>query len=306
MSAPAKPSVPSPFPWYYRPLQWLLLGLAHLPLPVLHRVADGFYLLMRFGLRYRRRVVLDNLRRSFPERSEAEIRRLGNGFYRHFADVIVEILKLAAITPAEMTRRVRIRNAELFTCHFEAGRTVLALGSHIGNWEWILPAGAVAFPGKADGIYKPLHNPFFEHFMRQLRTHTGARLIPMRETLRDMLRLRGQPRSLSMLSDQSPGGPEQTYWTTFLHQDTAFYTGADKLAAQFGCPVLYVNIQRQRRGYYEIIVEELHDGQAPVAKDQHVITEAFARRVERDIRARPTEYLWSHRRWKHQRGEAVK
>ncbi|RTQ45336.1 lauroyl acyltransferase [Hymenobacter gummosus] len=278
-----------------------MLGLAHLPLPVLHRLADALYLLMRFVLRYRQRVVLQNLRNSFPEKPEAEIRRLQHGFYRHFADVIVEILKLAAISPAETRQRVQIRNAELFFKHFEAGRTVLALGSHIGNWEWILPAGAVYFPGKADGVYKPLHNPFFEDFMLRLRTHTGARLIPMRDTLRDMLRLRGQPRSLSMLSDQSPGGLEQTYWTDFLHQDTPFYTGADKLAAQFRCPVLYVNIVRQRRGYYDIIVEELHDGEAPLNKDAHVITEQFARRVERDIRARPADYLWSHRRWKHKR-----
>lgn len=294
---PAQP----PFPWYYRPLQGLLLGLAHLPLPVLHGLADGLYLLMRFGLRYRQRVVLQNLRNSFPDKPEAEIRRLQHGFYRHFADVIVEILKLAAISPAEMRRRVQIHNLELFERHFAAGRMVLALGSHIGNWEWILPAGAVYFPGKADGVYKPLHNPFFEHFMLQLRTHTGARLIPMRDTLRDMVRLRGQPRSLSMLSDQSPGGPEQTYWTEFLHQDTAFYTSADKLAAQFGCPVLYVNIVRRRRGYYDLTVEELHDGQTPLEKGSHTITEAFARRVERDIRAQPADYLWSHRRWKNKR-----
>lgn len=300
MNTAAKPPA-RPFPWYYLPVQWLLLALAHLPLWWLHRLADGLYLLMRFVLNYRQRVVLENLRNSFPEKPEAEIRQLQRGFYRHFADVIVEILKLAAISPAEMRRRVQIRNLELFERHFAAGRTVLALGSHIGNWEWILPAGAVYFPGKADGVYKPLHNPFFEQFMLQLRTHTGARLIPMRDTLRDMLRLRGQPRSLSMLSDQSPGGLEQTYWTDFLHQDTPFYTGADKLAAQFGCPVLYVNIVRRRRGYYEIIVEELHDGQTPLDKTAHVITEEFARRVERDIRAQPADYLWSHRRWKHKR-----
>ncbi|KAA9332499.1 lauroyl acyltransferase [Hymenobacter busanensis] len=275
-----------------------MLGLARLPLSVLHVVADGFYLLMRYGLRYRQKVVLQNLRNSFPERSEAEIRQISAGFYRHFADVIVEILKLAAISPAELRRRVQIRNAELFTEQFGAGRTVLALGSHIGNWEWILPTGAVTFPDKAHGVYKPLSNPFFEHFMLRLRTRTGAHLIPMRDTLRDMLRRRGQPRSLSMLSDQSPASPEQTYWTTFLHQETAFYTGADKLAAQFHCPVLYVNIVRQRRGYYEISVEQLHDGTAPLDKDAHAITEAFARCVERDIRARPADYLWSHRRWK--------
>lgn len=287
-----------PYAWYYLPLNWLLLGLAHLPLPVLHRIADVFYLLMRYVLRYRSRVVLENLRRSFPERTEAEIQQFSADFYRHFADVIVEILKLAAISPAEMARRVQIKNAGLFTNQFAAGRTVLALGSHIGNWEWILPTGAVYFPGKADGVYKPLRNAFFEDFMLRLRTRTGSHLIPMRDTLRDMLRRRGQPRSLSMLSDQSPASPEHTYWTTFLHQETAFYTGADKLAAQFKCPVLYVNIVRLRRGYYEIVAEQLHDGDAPLDKDGHAITEAFARCVERDIQAKPADYLWSHRRWK--------
>jgi KDO2-lipid IV(A) lauroyltransferase len=150
-------------------------------------------------------------------------------------------------------------------------------------------------------VYKPLSNPFFENFVYRLRTQTGAKLVPMRDTLRHLVRHRNEGRVLSLLSDQSPSRADQQFWTTFLHQDTAFYTGADKMAAQFHCPVVYVSIRRRRRGYYEMQLTELYDGEAPLPKDGHQITEAFARQLERDIRIDPANYLWSHRRWKHKR-----
>ncbi|SMB90113.1 lipid A biosynthesis acyltransferase [Hymenobacter roseosalivarius DSM 11622] len=288
-----------PYPWYYRPLEWMLTGLAHLPLSVLYVVADGFYLVMAYGLRYRKRVVLTNLRNSFPEKTEAQIQHLAKDFYRHFAELLVEILKLGDISAAELKQRVHMPNPEVLEKLLAKGGPVLALGSHAGNWEWIITAGAVWLGPRADGVYKPLANPFFEDFVYRLRTQTGARLVPMRDTLRHLVRHRNEGRVLSMLSDQSPSRADQQYWTQFLHQETAFYTGADKLAAQFHCPVVYVSIRRQRRGYYEMRLVELYDGETSLPKDGHQITEAFARQLERDIQAAPADYLWSHRRWKH-------
>ncbi|RZK17650.1 MAG: hypothetical protein EOO56_17520 [Hymenobacter sp.] len=101
-------------PWYYRWLAAPLLAVAHLPFPVLYLVARGIYLLLAYGLRYRQRVVLDNLRHAFPEKSEVEVRRIGRQFYWHFAQVLVEILKMAAISPVELSRRVRFANADSF------------------------------------------------------------------------------------------------------------------------------------------------------------------------------------------------
>ncbi|UYZ65111.1 lysophospholipid acyltransferase family protein [Hymenobacter weizhouensis] len=291
-----------PFPWYYRPVEWLLLGLARLPWPVLYGLANVIYGLLAYVLRYRRRVILTNLRNSFPEKTEAEIQRLSHTFYRHFSQVMVEILKLAVMPPAELLSRVQFRNAELLDRWLAEGRLVLALGSHAGNWEWILTSGALRLrQGAVDGVYKPLMNPFFEHFLLRLRTRTGAHLVPMRETLRHMVQHRHEARVLSLLSDQAAGPEDKPHWTTFLHQETSFYTGADRLAAQFNCPVAYVNIRRLRRGYYELVVAELHDGQTPLNKNATVITEAFARHLERDIQSAPADYLWSHRRWKHKR-----
>ncbi|AYA37120.1 lauroyl acyltransferase [Hymenobacter oligotrophus] len=289
------------FAWYYLPLEWLLLGLSSLPMPVLYLVADGFYLLMRYVLRYRHQVVFGNIRNSFPDKPEAWVRDTAHGFYRHFADTIVEILKMATISPAEFNRRVVITNPELGDAYFAKGRTIMTLGSHHGNWEWIAPTGAQRWPGKVDGVYKPLSNPFFEYFVYRLRTRLGTGLIPMRETLRDMEANRGQVRSLCMLSDQCPPKSKYAYWTRTLNQDTAFFTGSDRLAVQYNCPVLYASIRKVRRGYCTITLEEIYDGSAELNLAEHPITEAFARRIERDIMERPSEYLWSHRRWKLQK-----
>ncbi|MGI4823999.1 MAG: lysophospholipid acyltransferase family protein [Janthinobacterium lividum] len=296
------------YAWYYYPLNWLLLALARLPLAVLYVLARGIYLLLAYVVRYRWRAVLENLRNSFPEKSAAEVQVIGRQFYWHFAQVIVEILKLAAISPAELQRRVRFVNPELMTRPFLENRPVLSLGSHRGNWEWILSGAALEFPGRAAGVYKPLNNKFFEEFMRHLRTRLGANAVPMLATLRYLVQHRGKGHTLSLLTDQAAGPEDRPYWTDFMHQDAGFYTSAERLAQQFNCAVLYVGITRVRRGYYEIKFSELPDGQAAAAvasasndAQRYPITEAFVRHLEADIRATPEQYLWTHRRWKHKR-----
>ena len=294
---------PRPYAWYFEPLRWLLLGLAHLPLAVLYVFAELIYLLLAYGVRYRWRVVTENLRNSFPEKTPAEIARIGKAFYRHFSQVVVEILKLAAMPPAELQQRLRFTNPELMTRHFADQRLVLSLGSHMGNWEWILSGAALEFPGRAAGVYKPLNNLFFEHFMRRLRTRLGADAVPMLATLRYLVAHRGEGCTLSLLTDQAAGPEDKPYWTQFLNQDTSFYTSADRLATQLDCAVLYVGIRRVRRGYYEVTFTELPDGRAAKGAPAGTfpITEAFARQLETDMRASPEQYLWTHRRWKHQR-----
>jgi KDO2-lipid IV(A) lauroyltransferase len=296
MSAPARP-----YAWYFYPLDWLLLAVAHLPLGVLYVLARAIYLLLAYVVRYRWRVVLDNLRHAFPEKAEADIWQIGRQFYWHFAQVLVEILKLAAISPAELHRRVRFTNPELMTGPFAQNRFVLSLGSHLGNWEWILSGAALEFGGRSGGVYKPLNNKFFEHFMRRLRTRLGADAVPMSGTLRYLVQHRRQGRTLSLLTDQAAGPEDRPYWTEFMHREAGFYTSAERLAQQLG-------IRRARRGYYEITFTELPDGQAAATAaraaneaQRYPITEAFVRCLEADIRATPAQYLWTHRRWKHKR-----
>ena len=137
--------------------------------------------------------------------------------------------------------------------------------------------------------------------MLRLRTHLGAHLIPMKDTLRDFMRRKSIPRIISMLSDQTPPRGEIQYWTTFLNQETAFYVGADKLSASFKYPVIFVGNRRVKRGHYEFKFEMLHDLVSPLGSEEFPITERYARKLEKWIQDNPADYLWSHRRWKHKR-----
>lgn len=292
-------------PLYY-PLWLLLKGMAALPLPVLYLLANGLYLLLYYVTGYRKQVVRQNLQVAFPEKREAEIAGITKAFYRQFADVLVEILHMAGMGKTETQRRVRFTNPGLLAGYVEAGTPVIILGSHVGNWEWGVPATAVTFNFPAEGVYKPLNNPFFEVFMLHARSRLGAHLIKMKETLREFAAKRKVPRVIGLLSDQTPMRHEITFWTQFMHQDTPFYTGAEKLAKRFGYPVLFLDVQRTSRGHYTLTFELISDG-APAdaaTTDDHFITETFARKLEAAIRRAPANYLWTHKRWKHRREAA--
>ncbi len=289
---------------YYLP--WLLLkGLSLLPLSVLYVLGDFLYVLVYYVIGYRRKVVISNLQNSFPEKDGKEIKQISKAFYRQFMQVIVEILRLASMKKAEMQRRITFTNQEVLDQFVKSGTPVITMGSHSGNWEWVLPAGAVQFDFPAEGIYKPLTNPFFEEFMLHIRSHLGTRLIRMKETMRDFVKNRKNPRVIAMLSDQTPPFGEIQYWTTFLNQETAFYVGAEKLANTFGYPVLFLDVYRQERGHYVLTFEVLSDGTAKPTEGAYPITEAFARKLENSIHRAPADYLWTHKRWKHKKPQAA-
>ena len=292
-------------PLYY-PLWLLLKGLGALPLSVLYGLASFLYFLLYYVTGYRKKVVLQNLRISFPDKTEQELQLITKAFYKQFADVVVEILRLAGMSREEMQRRVTFSNPEVLANYVEAGQPVIILGTHVGNWEWSLSAAAVTFNFPAEGVYKPLNNPFFEAFMLHTRSRLGARLIKMKETLRDFVARRKQPRVVALLSDQSPLWSDINFWTSFMNQDTPFYTGAEKLSNMFGYPVLFLDVKRTSRGHYSLTFDEISDGeQSQAAEDAFPITEAFAQKLEAAIRRAPSDYLWTHKRWKHKRPQAA-
>lgn len=292
-------------PWHYRVLSWPLLALAHLPLVMLHGFARLLYWVLAYVVRYRQQVVLDNLRHAFPEKSAAAIQRISRQFYWHFAQVMVEILKLASISASEMERRVHFTNPEMLGNYLAQGRQVLGVSSHLGNWEWLLAGAAVRFPGQVAGVYKPLTNKFFEYFVRRLRTRLGAQLVPMLGTLRYLVAHRQQGQILSLVSDQAAGPDDRPYWTDFLHRPAGFYTSIDRLAPQFKAVVLCINSRRVSRGYYQVTFTDLTGNNTPADPSpeaaRYPITAAFVQQLEADIHAAPEQYLWTHRRWKHKR-----
>ncbi len=271
--------------------------LSRLPLSVLYGLADVIYFLLAHVIRYRRRVVLDNLRQSFPSTSTLEISRLARGYYRNLAEILVEIIKLPAMQPADLKRRVVYTNPEIVLKLLNRGQSVIALGGHQCNWEWI-PSAAVLYGMPVDSVYKTLENPKFETLMQEIRSTFGPYLVPMTKLPREMVARRKMPRVLALVADQVPDKPEFAHWMPFLNRDTPFYPGAERLARSQQLPVVYMEMVRLRRGYYTatftLLADPPHDALPPGQ-----IMERYRDLLQASINRHPADWLWSHKRWKH-------
>lgn len=271
--------------------------LSRLPLPVLYVMADLIALVLEHGLRYRRAVLRDNLARAFPQLPAREIARLARGVYRNLSDVLVETLKAPALSAEALRRRVRIRNPEVLEPFTQAGQAVLFLASHQCNWEWLLLAMGARLERPIDPIYKPLHDRRIDQAMLALRSRFGARPIPVKSAVLEIMKRRNASAGFAMVADQAPPKEDEVYWTAFLGRDTAFYVGPETIARIGRFPVIFVAMKRLGRGRYEIALEVL--ATPPHAAAGYPIVEGYARRVEALVRAHPADWLWTHRRWKH-------
>lgn len=277
----------------YRALSWL-------PFPFLYAVSWFGYLLLYYVAGYRKAVVLQNISRAFPNRSEKEVTVLAKRFYRQLADVACEIVKARRMSKADFRRRVNLRNPELLVRYSEnKTRSVIVLTIHQGNWEWMLHGATIALGIPIDPVYKPLHNQTVDGLVYDIRSQFGSRPLPMAESARDILRRRREFRVFVMVADQSPTRHERRLWTEFMHQEAAFYLGAEVIAKMTGFPVLFAQCHRVRRGHYEIEFHEL--ALPPHDRDAHTITERYVELAERAIREEPESWLWSNRRWKRPR-----
>ncbi|MDR1103054.1 MAG: lysophospholipid acyltransferase family protein [Tannerella sp.] len=278
-------------------------SVALFPLRVLYVFSDVLCFFIHRVIRYRLKVVRRNLRNAFPDQTDRERRRTERRFYRHFADYIVETVKLAHISQEEVMRRARIRNPEIIRPLLAQGHTclILLLG-HYGNWEWF--TGATPFFGgevQVFQIYRPLKSPAFDRLFLFLRGRFHARGIRKNEVIRELIRLRqaGTPSLVVFMADQTPSKANLHYWTTFLHQESAILTGPERIASRLNLPVIYVDAQKVKRGYYTVDFELMTD--RPKEMPEHWITEEYARRMERSILRDPAYWLWTHKRWKYKK-----
>jgi len=278
-------------------LNWLITLL---PLRVLYLFSDFLYYILFYIVKYRRKVVGVNLRNSFPEKTETELNAIEKRFYRHLADLMVETLKLTHMSQKEQIRRISYTNLHIIDKLREEGRDVIAIVGHYNNWEWptLLP---YYLKYKTIIIYKPLQNRHFNDFVNKHRSQDGVVLAPTSNIIREIINYKKQNiRTLSIfISDQIPAIGDIKYWTRFLNQDTAVFTGAGKIASKYDMAVVYFHIQKTGRGYYNLDVELLYDHTAGLSENE--ITETHVRRLEEIIREKPEYWIWSHRRWKHKK-----
>lgn len=276
----------------------MVLLFSFLPYPWVYRISDFLAFVLSRVVGYRREVVYGQLRKSFPEKSAEEIDNIARASYHNLADILVESIKGMSQSREEYQERYIFLNPEVSEKYTTAGRPVVHGAAHYTNWEW----GAISYPlwftSPVYGFYKPLKNPRMEMYGRKLRGIFGMNLIPIKQTSGVFERNESQPAIYVFIADQSTYS-KNAHWVEFLGQDTACPQGVGKYGHMLNCPVIYVEMNRVKRGYYEIqLVELLPDQHNQSPKD---ITAIYMKHLENIIRKHPENWLWSHRRWKKKR-----
>ena len=275
----------------------LIYLIALLPFRALYWVSDFFYNILRLT-GYRQHVVIKNLRNSFPAKNEKEIQVIGRSYYHYLCDLTLETLKTLKMTKRETQSRCIFHQQVWLTKLHEEHQSIIIVMGHYGNWEWAGPSFTLNTPFQLVVVYRPLSHPYFEKMMAGMRTRFGTRITPVEKTLRDMVTTQKETTATAFIADQTATA-KNAFWTNFLNQDTAVFTGPEKLARKFNYPVIFMNVQRVKRGYYEITPELLFSN--PASTSENEISEAFTKRLEKEIVRDPVPWLWSHKRWKHKR-----
>ncbi len=284
---------------FYLTLPFIYL-VSILPFRMLYLLSDVVFFLMYRVLGYRKKVVFENLRRSFPGHTEQEIRDTGKQFYRFLCDLFLETFKTLTISRESMLRHCRLNESAKTLLESFAVRNqniILVMGHH-GNWEWGGNTFSLECGQQLFVIYHPLKNKYFNDLIVGMRTRFGTKLIPMADTFREMVRNKKTLSATAFIADQTPQ-PDHAYWTSFLHQDTPVFWGTERISKKMNYPVVYIHISRVKRGYYEMSAEMLVPD--PKATADTEISELFTRQLEQKIKQEPETWLWSHRRWKHRR-----
>lgn len=278
---------------------WLV---SFLPLRLLYVFSDGLYYVLYYIVRYRREVVSTNLAKAFPEKTEAERREIGKKFYRNLSDFFVEIYKPWHMSERQIRKRCVFKHTDILQHYYDQGRPVIGVLGHYGNWEWmtsyaLLLKGNVSFYT----LYKPLHSRVLDRMMFLIRSRFGAQPVPRNDVLRIIVRdvKAGHPFLAAFVGDQTPNKHNLNFWMDFLNQDTPVLLGTEKIATKFNIPVISLYMRKLRRGYYEVEFVKLCEN--PKDLEPGELTRMHTRFLEKQIQEHPEYWLWSHRRWKHER-----
>ena len=292
---PATPSAPARAAPEARPAWWVRV-VSRAPLALLYRLADVLGWLAFRVFPYRDAVVRENLAHAFPDWDPARMREVRRQYYQGFADMLVEVIKSATLSEAQIRRRVRIVNLEAPRAHLAAGGSVLLAAAHQCNWEWMLLGLSLELGYPLDAAYKPLVDRWAEREMKKVRSRFGCRLIPAKQLLADILKRGAVTRAVAMVADQEPTTSERKHWTRFLNRDTAFYMGPEEISRVTRFPVFFIAMRRVRRGFYEMHFVPLSGAGERLAPGE--LTERYVQAVEAQIRSAPADWPWSHKRWK--------
>ncbi len=277
----------------------LLTAISRLSWKTLYKLSDIFSFVIFDVIRYRKKVILTNLHNSFPEEDETTIRSIAKKYYRNFTDIIFETIKLRSISKTDLMRRFDLETS-ILDHYYEQRKNLVVVAGHLGNWEMLNLFASAKLSYQIVVVYHEMANEMFDSWFKNVRTKFGAEMVPMREAFSRAVAPREKPFLFVLINDQSPQ-PDRAYWTTFLNQDTGVFRGVEPIARRLNAPVLYMGILRDeiKRGFYKTYFKLITE--APKDEPINGILQSQMTLLETDIKLQPDNWLWSHKRWKHNR-----
>lgn len=279
------------------PILWVT---SMLPFRLLYGVSDGLYFILYRLIGYRKKTVSENLKLVFPEKSEAERKRIEKKFYHHLCDMILEAIKSMNIRKEDMKKRFKFTNIEIIKDFEKRNKSISLMCAHYGSWEWIFILQAYT-SHKTFAIYKRLNNKYFDRMIRKIRARYDSYLITTKETAAVLTenKKKGLLTINGFAADQSPKKNKAYHWNKFMGIDVPVHTGAEMLSKKLDLSVVFFSVKRVKRGFYETTFKTLTE--APNNFEDYKITDQFIALVENQIYEAPEYYLWTHKRWKHRK-----
>ena len=284
---------------YYISIPFIYLLLL-IPFSFFYLLSDLVFVFLYYLVGYRRQVVRQNLKNAFPDKNEKELKKISRKFYRYLCDLFLETFKTLTISKEAMLNHCRMNEEgiKLLQKYYDYKKSVILVLGHLGNWEWGGNTFSLQCRHPLFVIYHPLENKYFNKMVIGMRTRFGTKLIEMKNTFREMVKMKNKINATAFIADQTPP-PANAYWTTFLNQDTPVFKGTEVVAKKLNYPVVFINVKKTKRGHYELTAETLCEN--PSSTSEGEISELHTKKLESEIIKNPETWLWSHRRWKHKR-----
>lgn len=282
-------------------ISWLF---SRLPEFVLYGIADIIYIFLYYLLGYRKKTVFKNLTKSFPDKSDDEIKHIAKKFFHHLSEIFVENIAIIKMSKKRILQMVEFEDADIYEKLLNNNKNIVGVTAHYGNWELFLTLPEI-IPHIVFGVYKPLNNSFFDKQFYKMRAKFGAIPVTMNDTYKTIIKYKKESKLifLGLIADQSPLKIHNKYWSTFLNQETAVFPGPEKIAKKLNYAVVFTYLEKIKRGKYIIKSSLLFDDVSQCKEFE--ITETHLKFLEQLIIKKPEHYLWSHKRWKYSREESV-
>jgi len=282
--------------WLVYPILWLI---SILPFQIFYMVSDMVNVLVYRIIGYRKKTVWNNLKLVFPEKPDAELKKIQKKFYSHMCDMFLEMIKSITISEKEIKKRYEFTNLDYLRTLEAKNKSLVIMCGHYASYEWMNVLQLHGLKFHSFGIYKKIRNRHFDDLVRKIRGRFGGTLINSYRATASIIKneKEGKLANYAMIADQSPKMKRAHYWLHFMGIRVPVFEGSEKLARRLDMTVLYLHVEKVGRGKYSATL-------VPITEDapnepEHYITEKFIELLEKQIRKKPEYYLWTHKRWKH-------